>query len=119
MPAFPHALWPWLKGGKGEQHVKIIQEQAPEPVQKAAMNHAHSVFAPSDAAASQNLDTLSRQWKCFFLDFSGIKDVAELASNVLFAEAWNREVLDCDVIEIPISRDAKGGALHSKHMLGF
>jgi hypothetical protein len=117
MPAFPHALWPWPKGGKGEQHVKIIQEQAPEHVQKA-MNHARSVFAP-DADASQNLDTLCCQWKCFFLDFSDIKEVGELSSNVLFAEAQNREVLDCDVIEIPILRDAKGGVLHSEHMLGF
>jgi hypothetical protein len=55
MPAFPNAFWPWLKGSDGEEFMKNIQDQVPEPVQKA-MNHAHSVFAPdSDTAQSVEL----------------------------------------------------------------
>ena len=117
MPAFPYALWPWLKGSIGEEFMKIIQEQVPEPVQKA-MNHAHSVFAP-DADTSQSMETLSRRWKYFLLDFTAIKDVGELSSKVLFADAGDREVLDYDVIEVPVSVDEKGDIVHSEYLLGF
>jgi hypothetical protein len=99
--------------------MEIIQEQVPEAVQKA-MNHAHSVFAP-DADAAHTMDTLTRQWKYFLLDFSGInKDVGEISSNVLFADAETREVLDYDVIEVPITVDqTRTKILCSDYLLGF
>jgi hypothetical protein len=117
MPAFPYALWPWLKGNVGESFMKIIQDQVPEPVQKA-INHAHSVFAP-DSDTSKSMETLSRQWKYFLLDFSGVKDVGELSSKVLFADAGDREVLDYDLIEVPVSVNNKGEVVHSEYLLGF
>ena len=40
------------------------------------------------------METLSRQWKYFLLDVSAPKDVGELSSKVLFADAGDREVMD-------------------------
>jgi hypothetical protein len=118
IPAFPYPLWPWLKDGEGEQFMKTIQEQVPEPVRKA-MNHAHSAFAP-DADAAQTQDTLSRQWKYFLLDFSSVKDLEDLSSNILFAEAGPREALDYDVIQVPIKAGGSGKeVLHYECLLGF
>jgi hypothetical protein len=117
MPAFPYALWPWLKGNVGEQLMRIILDQVPEPVQKA-MNHAHSVFSP-DSDTAQSMETLSRQWKYFLLDFSGVKDVGELSAKVLFADAGDKEVLDYDVIEVPVTVDNNLDVLHSEYLLGF
>ncbi len=121
MPSpFPNAFWPWLKGSDGEEFMKNIQDQVPEPVQKA-MNHAHSVFAP-DLDTAQSMETLSRPWKYYLLDFSVFKDVGEVSSKVLFADAGDREVLDFDVIEEapPVARDEKGDiCLHSEYLLGF
>ncbi len=82
------------------------------------MNHAHSVFA-TDSDKSQDLETLSRQWKYFLLDFTGVKDLGELSSKVLFADAGDREVLDYDVIEVPVSVDVNCNIVHSEYLLGF
>jgi hypothetical protein len=114
---FPYALWPWLKGNVGEEFTRIIQDQVPEPVQKV-MNQAHSVFAP-DSDMSQSLEMLSCRWKYSLLDFTGVKDIGELLSKVLFADAGDMEVLDYDVIEVPVSVDGKGAIMHLEYLLGF
>ncbi len=65
------------------------------------------------------METLSRQWKYILLDFSALKDVGELSSKVLFADAGDREAMVFDVIEDPVTRDQKGKILHSEYLLGF
>jgi hypothetical protein len=118
IPAFPYVLWPWRKGNAGEEFMKIIQDQVPEPVQKA-INHAYSVFA-HEPDTVQSTETLSRQLKYYLLDFSSVKDVGQLSSKVLFADAGDREALDFDVIEVPVGLDEEGKILHSEYnLLGF
>ena len=97
--------------------MKVIQEQVPGPVQKA-MNHAHSVFAP-DSDTAESMEALSRQWKYILLDFTGVKDLGELSSRVLFADAGDKDVLDYDVIEIPVTFDDKGDTVFCEYLLGF
>jgi hypothetical protein len=91
--------------------MKAIQDQVPEPVQ-AAMNDTHSVFEHG-SDSSQSMETLSRQWKYFMLDFSGVNDVAELSAKVLFADAGDTDVLDYDVIQV----NSNSGDTHV--LLGF
>jgi hypothetical protein len=118
IPAFPYYLWPWLKGDAGELLMQTIQDQVPESVQRA-LNHTFSVFAP-DSDTAQSMETLSRQWKYYLLDFSSTKDVGELTSKVLYADAGEREALDFDVIEVPAAQNDKGELVHSEYLvLGF
>ena len=118
IPAFPYYLWPWLKGDAGELLMKTIQDQVPKSVQKA-LNHTFSVFAP-DSDTAQSMETLSRQWKYYLMDFSSTKEVGELSSKVLYADAGEREALDFDVIEVPAEHGKKGELLHSEYLvLGF
>ena len=79
------------------------------------MNHAHSVFSPN-ADSAQSLETLSRRWKYFLLDFSGVKDVGELSAKVLFDDDGEREDLDYEVIEVPATV-SQGAVVHSHYML--
>ena len=97
--------------------MKVIQEQVPGPVQKA-MNHAHSVFAP-DSDTAESMEALSRQWKYILLDFTGVKDLGELSSRVLFADAGDKDVLDYVVIEIPVTFEDKGDTVFCEYLLGF
>jgi hypothetical protein len=54
------------------------------------------------------------------LDFSSVNDGGELSSKLLFADAGDREVLDLDVIEVPVALDEEGDILHSEYcLLGF
>jgi hypothetical protein len=98
--------------------MKIVQDQVPKPFQKA-MNHAHAVFAPSLADAAGSMETLGCWWKHLLLDFSGVKDVVELLSKLLFADTEDKEVLHHDVIEVPVLVDAKGAIVLSEFLLGF
>jgi hypothetical protein len=72
IPAFPYRL----KGNAGELLMKTIQDQVLESVQKA-LDHIFLVFA-RDLDTAQSMETLSRQWKYYLLDFSSTKDVGEL-----------------------------------------
>lgn len=116
VPSFPYPLYPWLKNGDG--FYKCIQEQVPFSVQKA-MNDAHSPFDPS-FETTETAMTVSRQWKYILMDFSSVKDVGELSSKVLFDGAGEKELLDYDLIKIPVLWDsATSKATHWEYMLGF
>jgi hypothetical protein len=95
--------------------MKTIQDQVPKSVQKA-LNHTFSVFAP-DSDTAQSMETLSRQWKYSLMNFSSTKDVGELSSKVLYADAGEREALDFDVIEVPAEHDKNGELLHSEYLV--
>ena len=82
--------------------VPFVLKGVPPAVAKS-MNHCHDIFSTREQ--NQNVALVeSRKWGSVTLDFSGVKGMDELSlsSRVLYAEAGKKEMLDYDLIKIPL-----------------
>ena len=119
MPAWPFALWPF------GAHSRIVYDQITSQVGDEAhksMNSAHHAFDKKDGTDAALLE--SRKWKYVLLDFSGIPNVNELSSKVLYTDAGEQEMLDYDFISCPAewTTDPTTGSnniIREEELLGF
>lgn len=111
----------------------MILGQVPPEVQKS-MNDCHDKFDESKGGMGLEtgagggstlspMDKEARKWMYYILDFSTCKKKqGPISSKLVFADATDKEILDYDLIEVPLvwkNKKAESEILQNETILGF
>jgi hypothetical protein len=101
IPSWPFALYPHPKNTKADVFWKTFSSTVPVSVKQEMIN-VHSLFDADNQESVSTSVVEDRKWSNIVLDFSKVKGVGELSSQVLYADAGPNEKVDFDYIELPV-----------------
>lgn len=116
VPAFPFALFP--VPGTPRQLYDCLANQAPTAIRKS-IHAAHSAFDPGADDEDNTALLESRKWRYIQYDFSAVEGIGDLDSKIVYDEAGNKDMLDYDLIEVPLYVDEHNVVTHTQTYLGF